>query len=86
MEEKSKPSDREPEGRSHGGLRLFVVLGVLLISYPLSVGPMYKLREKGLAPSSATVFYAPLRMLCDRSDVAKGFIEWYLDDVWKVKR
>jgi hypothetical protein len=86
MEEKTGASAREPEGRSHGGLRLFVVLGVLLVLYPLSVGPMYKLRENGLAPSSATVLYAPLRMLCDRSEVAKGFIAWYLDDVWKVKR
>jgi hypothetical protein len=85
VEEASRPSGREPKGRTHGGLRFFVVLGVLLVLYPLSIGPVCKLTEKGLLSIDYSVLYRPLGMLYDRSSVAKRFFDWYLDDLWGIK-
>lgn len=61
------------------------IVGVVLVLYVLSVGPVIKLVQKGVVSASAGVFYIPLFFLHDKTVVGKRFLEWYLEDVWKIK-
>jgi len=86
MEETGDRPAGETEGRSRGVFRIFLVFAFLLVAYPLSVGPVVKLSEKGLISRKAVIIlYAPLDMLRSRSPAIKRFLEWYVEDVWKIK-
>ena len=85
MEETGDRAAHESEGRSHGVLRWFAVVAVLLMIYPLSSGPVMKLVQKGLIPPGAGALYVPLGFLHDKSTIGKRCLEWYLEDVWNIK-
>ena len=54
---------------------------ILLIAYPLSIGPVGWLLERGVIPlydgKCVECIYKPLHQLYDHSDSAKHFIDWY---------
>ena len=86
MEETGERPAGETEGRSRGVGRMLIVFGLLLILYPLSAGPAAKLVEKGLLSGKmVAIFYAPLDMLSNRSELMARFRDWYLGDVWKIR-
>ena len=65
------------------GLHLAVwVAFLLLIIYPLSVGPVAKVCPS--PPPALRQFYAPLGFICDRFPAAKNFYDWY-GKLWGVK-
>jgi hypothetical protein len=59
-----------------------VVLAVLMVAYPLSVGPVQWLDDRGQLPSWAdkpiAVVYAPLDWIIQHSDAARMAAEWYI--------
>jgi hypothetical protein len=80
--------EREPGqlgGSGHGWTWALWILFVLLVGYPLSVGPAAKLYFKNLLPHRPVeVFYAPLEAVAKNVPGANRFFEWYIDDVWKA--
>src|ERR1051325_4141044 len=75
------------EGQKGGwGLLRFLWIGcVVLVLYVLSVGPLLKMdlldRSRVLG-----VIYSPLYYLDQHSRPADAFFDWYVYDVWKVRR
>jgi hypothetical protein len=58
---------------------------LVLALYVLSIGPVVKLTRPGLPPSPVIIFYAPLEALAAKSETARRFFHWYIEDVWKAK-
>jgi hypothetical protein len=85
VQKTGEPDARESEGRSQGLLWWFLMFGFLLIIYPLSVGPVIKLCDKGLLSKKVVMVYGPLDTLMVRSRTLERFFDWYLEDVWKIK-
>jgi hypothetical protein len=56
---------------------------VVLVGYPLSIGPMAWVAERGYLPEAAEtpleVLYAPLGMLAKHVPTFRYVIEWYLE-------
>jgi hypothetical protein len=73
----------EPEPRRAGaGLALWLTL-LLLVAYPLSVGPAVWLAERNVVPKKAVeVVYAPLEALAEHSQFAGRFLDWYVGLFW----
>jgi hypothetical protein len=85
VEEKENDSGEETR---HGGgvLRWVWIAGVAVVFYVLSVGPMCKLSDEGVVPSTVMqVVYAPLIWVCHESQVANDFFRWYCKTVWKAR-
>ena len=59
------------------------VLVLLVLLYPLSVGPVVILSGGQLTPP-LEVFYSPLEFLYDHVPVVHEFYEWYFG-VWGIK-
>ena len=60
-----------------------MVLSVLLLVYPFSIGPVLRMHCKpagGITPLSNAeqIFYAPLRLSTHWQPVSR-FLEWYID-------
>jgi len=73
-------------GGSGIGLRLGWSLPVLLLAYCLGIGPAARLhRSTPAARPAIEAFYKPLTILIDHCRPIRGFFEWYVAAVWKVK-
>jgi len=69
-------------GRSSGLGLYWLVIGFLVIAYPLSVGPVARYTP----PSTAVnALYRPLKLLYDHSATAQALFDWYVEDVWGVQ-
>jgi len=73
--------------RERWARRTAAVIAMLLVGYPLSVGPAIWLAEKGLLPASSHapiwIIYEPLRWLLLQSpEPAVAAFRWYLE-FWK---
>lgn len=59
-----------------------VMVGLLVVAYPLSVGPAEWLDDRGHLPSWAekpvAVIYAPLNWIVQHSDAARTAAKWYI--------
>jgi hypothetical protein len=82
--------DERPEpssaNRASFGWVLWVCF-VLLVVYPLSIGPAARLYEATSNPTlrnSIYGVYTPIILLCDACDPVEEFFEWYLEVVWDV--
>jgi hypothetical protein len=64
------------------GFWITVVLVAVLVGYPLSVGPLQWLDERGMLSDSwdkpTKVFYAPLDWLVRNSEAARAALSWYV--------
>jgi hypothetical protein len=81
------PSEEEKNRseRERGGMltRIVLILGLLFVFYPLSVGPMAKLYNKGvIRDPAAHAIYAPLALLSHRWPACHNLFRWYVHDVW----
>ncbi len=59
-----------------------LVAFLLLVIYPLSLGPALKLAERRIIPFRVLAIYEPLTPLCDHCPPARHFFDWYVQDVW----
>lgn len=60
-----------------------IVTALLLVAYPLSVGPAMWLTQKGYLPHGVyQTTYWPMVMLCIRCRPLRGPIDWYVK-VWE---
>lgn len=66
---------------------LFWLFILVLVIYPLSVGPVAKVVDvvdNSTLESVCEVLYAPLAYLCDKVPWVDDFYEWYLP-LWGVR-
>jgi hypothetical protein len=58
----------------------------LFLIYVLSTGPVFKFVQgpSPIAYSISARVYAPLNWICDKSLVARVFMEWYLFTFWRI--
>ena len=70
-----------------GGIHWLIWTGLfLLFAYPLSTGPLCKLRDVGLIkPRAIELFYALLILLSDNCRPLEEFLSWYVHAVWSCK-
>jgi hypothetical protein len=77
----------QPARPQHGPtipwLPLFAFL--ILVVYPLSSGPIFKLEEKGIIPHEACDVYLPLVFAADHNRLVGEFFIFYVGKVWKVE-
>ena len=79
-----KPADKP---RRSGCGTLIWLVGSLLVFYVLSTGPIAKRVEtKRISSSDLRRVYAPLGWLNENFPPAERFFNWYLKDVWKIRR
>ena len=75
--------DAAPQ-RGRGGATWLLWLSVLVVAYPLSLGPAVKLYEAVPATRLAiATFYSPLKDLMYRIPPLQKAMEWYMKVVWK---
>jgi len=77
-----------PNGPQRGSHCAWVLqlLFLLLVAYPLSLGPAVKLLKSypAIRPLVEAA-YAPLVFLADRWSLLYDFLSWYIKTVWKVQ-
>ena len=77
---------RPPGGAPSAVAFVLWILCLVLVIYPLSIGPVVRiLYACGLddqAEPAGKIFYAPLFLLIEHSDTAKNFIVWYVYELW----
>ena len=61
----------------------FLVAFLLLVVYPLTLGPALKLAELRMIPFQVLAIYEPLTPLCDHCPPVRRFFDWYVQDVWR---
>ncbi len=72
-----------PSANSSSNWGLLLALTLLLLAYPLSVGPLARF---GKRPSPTIgILYSPLAELYKRSPTARKIFDWYIEDVWGAK-
>jgi hypothetical protein len=78
-------NETSPPGGSGTGSLLWLAwtLFLLLVAYPLSVGPVAKVAGPD-PPAVLWAIYAPLSYLNDHSQPVKSFFDWYAK-VWGVR-
>ena len=82
-DERLEPSS---SNRASFGWVLWVCF-VLLVVYPLSVGPavrLYEATSNAALRNSIEAFYTPLVVLCDACDPVEDFFIWYVEAVWGI--
>lgn len=57
-------------------------LFILLVAYPLSLGPVAVLHDKNMVPDGVGVIYKPLEYLYHHSPPVKRALDWYVEDLW----
>jgi hypothetical protein len=81
-----KPSGPEPQTtstRGGGGLWLLAGFVLLLVIYPLSIGPAARIHQKYPAAAPAIeAIYTPVTVLADHSPRLQIFVLWYITNVW----
>jgi hypothetical protein len=59
-----------------------VVVGLVVLGYPLSVGPANWLMRHGMFPewthSTLGTLYQPLNLACDNSEIFANVMRWYV--------
>jgi len=75
------------EARHGGGVFKWVwIVGVMLVLYVLSVGPVMKLVQfRVVRPSVVDVAYSPVFWLTSQSLLMDRFYQWYVFRVWRVR-
>ena len=74
------------ERKGTGLLRILGLLGVFLVLYVSSTGPVYRISGKTHKLARTTgVIYAPLIYLSNRSPAVERFFDWYVLQVWKAR-
>ena len=74
-------SDNDP---SRGSIPwLAMTLAILILAYPLSMGPLWWLVKEGHISDETgnwigTTFYAPIRLAVESSDTFRDWFLWYL--------
>ncbi len=83
----SQPGTQEPQTTSaRGGSTLWLIMAVflLLVIYPLSIGPAAIIHQKHPAARPAIeVVYKPVTALVDHSPRAQTLLLWYMQKVWR---
>jgi hypothetical protein len=80
-------ASEEPSSRGSGGFFVWVFLLVLLILYPLSVGPVVRLAFRiPKLETAVQIVYAPIGFICEHCIPVDKFFDWYLFDLWRVRR
>lgn len=74
-----------PQHRHRGHAWLVWALFAILVVYPLSTGPVFRLVVAGYLPKEIVECYEPLKPFT-RVPIAKAFFEWYLFKLWKLER
>jgi hypothetical protein len=66
---------------------LLLVWGPLMLAlYVLSVGPIWKLSDKGFISSyTVNVIYTPLVPLAAHFEPTQQFFTWYIFDLWRCR-
>jgi len=76
------------EGRQKGGWGLFRfvgVLGLVVIGYVLSIGPVWKLQARQWVDHATfSGVYGPLGVVAGSTPAFGKFLDWYIYDLWKV--
>jgi len=74
--------DTEQKKRRHPGIIAAVVIVLMLIAYPLSVGPAAWLVSREMLPEplvdALEVVYSPLRLLAGNSESFESAYYWYI--------
>jgi hypothetical protein len=80
--------DEKEQNRGRGALlRIFLAFALLVVVYFGSVGPAWKLQERGwFRHTGVHAFYGPAEWVVDRSPTLQRFSWWYIHDVWKVRQ
>ncbi len=88
MPEQADPKSDAPQSPQEGhraGTLWLVILIVLLVVYPLSLGPAAKIHKRYPATRRAIeTLYWPIASLARHSDTVSRFYEWYLTKVWSL--
>ena len=58
---------------------------MILVGYPLSVGPVLRLWDRGWLPDQVLYVYAPLNFLAENCPPVLSFFEWYTQKIWRWK-
>src|SRR5690242_10638209 len=75
------PGRESPSGGSHWFIWPFLFL---LFTYPLSTGPVIKLKDAGvMSPSAVDRLYTPLNLLASKCPPFGDILGWYIFGVWK---
>jgi hypothetical protein len=84
----TKPGAPEPGTDSaHGGSSLWFVWAffLLVVIYPLSIGPAAKIHRKHPAARPAIeTAYKPVTTLMEHSTHVRDFFVWYAEKIWKL--
>ena len=80
----SQPPPATPPPRERRILtRPLWALAIILLVYPLSIGPIIRLLPPGSAKYALlTNLYAPILRVADHSKTLHRFLEWYIYDLW----
>ncbi len=80
------PLEAERVSDSGHPFRPFVLaVAMVLLLYPLSIGPMIRLLPAGPTKYSViTRVYAPILQAADHSEALHRFLEWYIYDLWRA--
>jgi len=77
--------DAPPERGGSGAISLLWLSFLLLVAYPLSIGPAARLhRSTPAARPAIETFYKPLELLIRSSPPIEKAFEWYVTVVWRV--
>ena len=81
-------SGPETTGGSGQLIRVVSALLLLLVLYPLSVGPTAKIYGKPglIVPKPVELFYSPIEYLYNHSEHTRRFFDWYLRSIWRIPR
>lgn len=81
----SNPTDAVTAPAKSGLPTMGWLLLLLLVVYPLSTGPVFKLVEYDVIGfDHLQVIYAPLESLGKTCPPVERFFEWYVLDLWHV--
>ncbi len=75
-----------PEPAGGSGYSLLAWIGfILLVAYPLSIGPAALIHQKSppLRPFIEGA-YKPITVLADKSNVVRNCLTWYIRAIWRV--
>ena len=72
----------QDSGKSSLTWTLWCGTALLLMAYPLSIGPVAKFYTG--SGSGLDTFYAPVIHLYQTSPPVHRFFDWYMDKVWRI--
>jgi hypothetical protein len=57
---------------------------LILVVYPLSMGPTFKLIQLRILPMQVIYIYDPLQAVIAHSTVLQNFFNWYITRLWSA--